>query len=81
MLWLCQPIYMTSCQYTLELLLMCRWDTGIGSIAKLFGQLSIAGQYCELSRHFGIIAMLAHGKNTEVVLRIYWECYQKGKIR
>jgi len=37
---------------------MCQWNTGIGNIAKLSGQLSIAGQYCELSRHFGSIAML-----------------------
>jgi len=40
------------------MLLMCRWDIGIGSIAKRSGQLSIAGQYCELSRHLSSIAML-----------------------
>jgi len=35
-----------------ELLLMCQWDIGTDSIDKLSGQLSIAGQYCQLSRHF-----------------------------
>jgi len=37
---------------------MCQCDTGIVSIDKLFGQLSIAGQYGKLSIHFGSIAIL-----------------------
>jgi len=37
---------------------MCQCDTGIVSIDKLFGLLSIAGQYGKLSIHFGSIAIL-----------------------